>query len=161
MGMARSMMKAKMLPGWFWGEAVNTVVFLLNRAPTQSVDGKTPYEVWHGVKPLVHFLCTFVCVAHVKNGGQRLAKLDDRSTPMVFVGYEAGSKAYRFYNPVSRPFTCRTTPCSRRSGAGIGEPTGEPDPTTTSSRSRWSTSSWRRLGREALPLHHVLHRVLH
>jgi hypothetical protein len=102
MGMATSMMKAKMLPGWFWGEAVNTAVFLLNRAPTQSVDGKTPYEVWHGVKPPVHFLRTFGCVAHVKNGGQRLAKLDDRSTPMVFVGYEAGSKAYHFYNPVSR-----------------------------------------------------------
>ncbi|KAK3147062.1 hypothetical protein QOZ80_3BG0277590 [Eleusine coracana subsp. coracana] len=102
MGMARSMMKAKSLPGWFWGEAVNTAVFLLNRAPTQSVIGKTPYEVWHGVKPPVHFLRTFGCVAHVKNGSQRLAKLDDRSTPMVFVGYEAGTKAFRFYNPVSR-----------------------------------------------------------
>ncbi|XP_066368007.1 uncharacterized protein [Miscanthus floridulus] len=26
-------------------------------------------------------------------------KLDDRSTPMVFIGYEPGSKDYRFYNP--------------------------------------------------------------
>jgi len=102
MSMARSMLKAKSLPGWFWGEAVNTAVFLLNRAPTQSVDGKTPFEVWHGVKPPVHFLRTFGCVAHVKNGGQRLAKVDDRSTPMVFVGYEAGTKAYRFFNPALR-----------------------------------------------------------
>jgi hypothetical protein len=102
MGMARSMMKAKSLPGWFWGEAVNTAVFLLNRAPTQSVARKTPFEVWHGVKPPVHFLRTFGCVAHVKNGSQRLAKLDDRSTPMVFIGYEAGTKVYRFYNPASR-----------------------------------------------------------
>jgi hypothetical protein len=102
MGMGRSMMKAKSMPGRFWGEAVNTAVFLLNRAPTQCVNGKTPFEVWNGFKPPVHFLRTFGCVAHVKNGGQRLAKLDDRSTPMVFVGYEAGSKAYRFYNPASR-----------------------------------------------------------
>ena len=65
---------------------MNTAVFLLNRAPTQSVAGKTPFEVWHSVKPPVHFLRTFGCVAHVKNGSQRLAKLDDRSTPMVFVG---------------------------------------------------------------------------
>ena len=51
MGVARSMMKAMSLPGWFWGEAMNTAVFILNRAPTQSVDVKTPYEVWHGTKP--------------------------------------------------------------------------------------------------------------
>jgi hypothetical protein len=56
--------------GLIWGgETVNTAVFLLNRAPTQSVDGKTPYEVWHDVNPPIHFLRTFG-FAHVKNGGQ-------------------------------------------------------------------------------------------
>ncbi|WVZ94772.1 hypothetical protein U9M48_040631 [Paspalum notatum var. saurae] len=102
MGMARSMMKAMSMPGWFWGEAVTTAVFILNRSPNQSVDGKTPYEVWHGIKPPVHFLRTFGCVAHVKGGSKHLAKLEDRSTPMVFVSYEAGTKAWRFYNPVTR-----------------------------------------------------------
>ncbi|WVZ75289.1 LOW QUALITY PROTEIN: hypothetical protein U9M48_023361 [Paspalum notatum var. saurae] len=97
MGTARSMMTAKGLPGWFWGEAVTTAVFILNRAPTRSVKGKTPFE------PPVHFFRTFGCVAHVKAAGKHLSKLDYRSTPMVFVGYEAGMKAYRFYNPA----TCR------------------------------------------------------
>jgi hypothetical protein len=32
-----------------------------------------------------------------------LAKLEDRNTMMVFIGYEPGSKAWRFYNPA----TCR------------------------------------------------------
>lgn len=91
-------MKAMSLPGWFWGEAVTTAVFLLNRAPTQSVNGMTPFEVWFGSKPPVHFLRTFGCVAHVKNGGKHLTKLEDRSTAMVFVGYEAGTKGYRLYN---------------------------------------------------------------
>ncbi|CAA6661431.1 unnamed protein product [Spirodela intermedia] len=45
---ARSMLKAKGLPGWFWGEAVATAVYILNRCPTKSVDGMTPFEVWHG-----------------------------------------------------------------------------------------------------------------
>lgn len=49
----------------------------------------------------VHFLRTFGCVAHVKNTDKHLAKLNDRSTPMVFVGYEPGTKGYRFYNPAS------------------------------------------------------------
>ena len=105
MGMARSMMKAMSMPGWFWGEAASTAVFILNRSATQSVDGKTPFEVWHGTKPAVHFLRTFGCVAHVKQGSKRLAKLEDRSTPMVFVGYEPGSKAWRFCNPATRRVT--------------------------------------------------------
>jgi hypothetical protein len=29
-------------------------------------------------------------------------KLDDRSAPMVFIGYEPGAKAYRVYDPVAR-----------------------------------------------------------
>jgi hypothetical protein len=99
MGMARRMLKAMAVPGQFWGEAVVTVVYILNRSPTQSIDGCTLYEVWHGVKPFVHHLHMLGCVAHVKQENKRLLKLKDRSTPMVFIGYEGGSKAWRFYNP--------------------------------------------------------------
>jgi len=59
----------------------------------------TPFEAWYGSKPPVHFFRVFGCVAHVKATGGHRSKLDDRSTPMVFIGYEPGSKAYRFYNP--------------------------------------------------------------
>jgi transposase InsO family protein len=41
-GTARCLLKAKGLPAWFWGEAVNTAVYLLNRVPTKAVEGKTP-----------------------------------------------------------------------------------------------------------------------
>ncbi|KAI4370868.1 hypothetical protein MLD38_019168 [Melastoma candidum] len=78
LGMARSMLKAKGMPGWLWGEAVITAVFILNRSLTRSVEGKTPYEVWYGVKPSVHFLRVFGCVAHVKVAGEHKKKLDDR-----------------------------------------------------------------------------------
>jgi transposase InsO family protein len=47
MGMAHNMLKVMAMPSWFWGEAVLMAVFILNRSPTQSIDGKTPYEVWH------------------------------------------------------------------------------------------------------------------
>ncbi|WVZ50972.1 hypothetical protein U9M48_002169 [Paspalum notatum var. saurae] len=66
-GIARSMLLAKGLPGMFWGEAVTTAVFILNRSPTRSLDGKTPFEARHGERPAVSFLRTFGCVAHVKN----------------------------------------------------------------------------------------------
>lgn len=86
--MARSLLKAKHVPGEFWGEAVTTAVFLLNRSPTKSVDGKTSFEAWHGRKPNVHFLRTFGCIVHVMDTRPGLKKLDDRSRPMIFVGYK-------------------------------------------------------------------------
>ncbi|KAF8783882.1 hypothetical protein HU200_000329 [Digitaria exilis] len=90
-GMARSMLKAKKMPTAFWGEAVTMVVFILNRAPTKSLKGITPFEAWHGT-----------CVGHVKVTKPNLSKLEDRSAPMVFLGYEPGSKVYRLYDPRSR-----------------------------------------------------------
>jgi hypothetical protein len=78
---------------------VLTVVFVLNQPQTRGIDDKTPYEAWYGTRPSVHFLRTFDCVAHVKVAGGHEAKLDDRSVPMAFIGYEPGSKACQFFNP--------------------------------------------------------------
>ena len=97
--MACSMMKAKQMPMEFWGEAVSTAVFILSRLPTKALEGGTPYEAWQGRQPNVAFLRTFGCIGHVKNTKSFLGKLDDRSTPTVFLGYEDGSKAYRLYDP--------------------------------------------------------------
>jgi hypothetical protein len=38
----------------------------------------------------------------VKNTRPHLPKLEDRSRPMIFVGYEAGSMAYRAYDPAMK-----------------------------------------------------------
>ncbi|WVZ53904.1 hypothetical protein U9M48_004791 [Paspalum notatum var. saurae] len=101
-GMARSMLKSKDLLGIFWGEAVSTAFFILNRAPTHPLQGSTPYEAWHGEKPAVHFLRTFGCIAHVKDTRPGLKKLDNRSRRTIFIGYEQGSKAFRCYNPTTK-----------------------------------------------------------
>jgi hypothetical protein len=96
------MLKAKGLPGYFWGEAVLTVVHILNRSPTRALDGKTPYEAWHDEIPAVHYFRTFGCIAHVKITRLNLKKLDDRSRKAIFVGYEVRSKVYRCYDPVDQ-----------------------------------------------------------
>uniref|UniRef100_A0A0A8ZV83 Integrase catalytic domain-containing protein n=1 Tax=Arundo donax TaxID=35708 RepID=A0A0A8ZV83_ARUDO len=101
-GMAWSMLKAKGMLAAFWGEAVSTEVFIMNCSPTKSLKGVTPFEAWHGRKPDVSFLRTFSCVRHVKVTKSHLTKLEDRSTPMVFLGYEAGSKAYKMYESRTR-----------------------------------------------------------
>ena len=73
---------------------------MLNRSSTKGVKGKTPYEKWNKRKPNVSHLRVFGSVVFVKTTG-RLSKLEDRSKCMVFLGYEAGSKAYRCLDPVT------------------------------------------------------------
>jgi transposase InsO family protein len=90
--MARSLLKGRQVPAEFWGEAVVTAVYMLNWAPTKSLAGRTPYEAWHGVKPSVAHLRTFGCIVHVKTVKPHLKKLEDRSTKMVLLGYEQGTR---------------------------------------------------------------------
>jgi transposase InsO family protein len=49
--MARCLMKSMQVPAQYWGEAVKVAVYLLNRSPTKSLNGKTPFEAWFGKKP--------------------------------------------------------------------------------------------------------------
>ena len=53
--MVRSMMSQSELPLSFWGYALETTAFTLNRVPSKSVD-KTPYEIWTGKTPSLSFL---------------------------------------------------------------------------------------------------------
>ncbi|KAK8584073.1 hypothetical protein V6N12_068323 [Hibiscus sabdariffa] len=48
--MVRSMMSHSDLPISFWGHALETAAFTLNRVPSKSVQ-KTPYEIWTGKCP--------------------------------------------------------------------------------------------------------------
>ena len=71
----------------------------MNRAPSRSLDGATPYEVWTGVKPNIEHFRVFGSLCHVKGLGEKVKKLQDRSKPMVFIGYEVGTKGYKCYDP--------------------------------------------------------------
>jgi hypothetical protein len=97
--MARCMMKSMSVPAEFLAEAVATAVYVLNRSPTRSLKNKTSIEMWHGKKPRVDHLRTFGCTAHVKLMGPGLTKLADRSKKMVLLGYEAGTKGYKLFDP--------------------------------------------------------------
>jgi len=99
--MARALLKQRGMPVKFWGEEVVTAVHLLNRSPTKSLQGKTPYEAWHGRAPVVAHLRVFGSLCFVKELNQ-VRKLDDRSRPGVFIGYADGAKACRVYDPVLR-----------------------------------------------------------
>ena len=53
--MVRSMMSQSDLPISFWGYALETAAFILNRVPSKAVE-KTPYEIWTETIPICLFL---------------------------------------------------------------------------------------------------------
>jgi len=101
MDMVRSMLKSKNVSKELWAEAVACAVYTLNRCKTASLEEVTPQEAWSGYKPTVAHLKVFGSVAYAHVPKEKRIKLDDRSTKLVFVGYDERSKAYRLLDPTN------------------------------------------------------------
>ena len=101
-GSARAMLQHSGLSKGFWSEAVSVAAHIHNRSPRKGLDWKTPHELFHGRTPDVSYLRVFGCRAWVYTPKDQRKKWDANSQPMIFVGYETGSKAYRLWNPKTR-----------------------------------------------------------
>jgi hypothetical protein len=164
-GMARALLKQRGMPAMFWGEVVVTVVYILNRSPTKALEGRAPYEAWHGRKPAVSHLRVFGCLAFAKELGH-VSKLDDTSTPGVFIGYVEGSKAYHILDPRHNVCARRATLCSTKGEDGRGTRRWTTARLRLTTTSLLSTSTSRKLGewaallrRACLPQSPSLHRL--
>ena len=82
------------LPLSFWGYALETAAFTLNRAPSKSVE-TTPYELWFSKKLKLSFLKIWGCDAYVKKFHPD--KLKPKSEKCVFIGYPKENVGYTFY----------------------------------------------------------------
>ncbi|KAK8556182.1 hypothetical protein V6N12_002595 [Hibiscus sabdariffa] len=102
--MVRSMMSHTDLPTSFWGYALETTAFTLNRVPSKSVQ-KTPHEMWTGKRANMSFMKIWGCNAYVKH--QMSTKLEPKSEKCTFVGYPKETKGYYFYNE-NKVFVART-----------------------------------------------------
>ncbi|GKB79400.1 zinc finger, CCHC-type containing protein [Tanacetum coccineum] len=102
MSTTRCMMKATNMPQIFWAEAVRHAIYILSSVPTKVLEDITPYEAIKQRKPNLENLRVFGCIAYAKVPSQHLTKLDDRSTKMVYLGNEQGSKAYRLFDPTTQ-----------------------------------------------------------
>ena len=71
------------LPLSFWGSALETTAFTLNRAPSKSVEMR-PYELWFGKKPKLSYLKVWGRDAYVKK--LQPDKLDPKTEKCVFIG---------------------------------------------------------------------------
>ena len=97
--MVRSMLSYSNLPLSFWGYALQTACYILNRVPTKSAP-RTPHEMWKGKKPSLGHMKIWGCPAYVLDKDAK--KLEPRSELCMFVGYPKGTKGGLFYNPQER-----------------------------------------------------------
>ena len=88
----QAMLHASRLLKFLWGEAINHAVYLKNRTATKALDGKTPYEVFHGAKPVLKGLPEFGARVWIHNPDG--SKLDGRSVVGRWVGFDEDSSGH-------------------------------------------------------------------
>jgi transposase InsO family protein len=99
---ARAMLVASKLASSFWGEAVLTATYLINRSPTKAlINNKTPYEMWYQRKPTLKYLKVFgsTVYIHIKTSKN---KFDKKSNKGILVGYEPNG--YRVWKETEQKF---------------------------------------------------------
>ena len=79
----------------FWGEAMLTSCYILNRVPNKR-NSITPYELWNKRKPNLSHFRVWGCRAIVRVPEPKKRKLGERGIECIFIGYAEHSKAYRF-----------------------------------------------------------------
>lgn len=94
--MVNSMLSYSGLSEGFWGEAMLTACYLLNRIPNKR-NKVTPYELWHKKTPNLSYLKIWGCRAVVRLTEPKRKTIGERGIDCIFIGYAEHSKAYRFY----------------------------------------------------------------
>ena len=91
------------VPVSYWGEALSSATYLINRIPSATLDFQTPSDVLaRSVSAPTESNLTprvFGCVAFVHLPKEQRTKLESRALKCVFLGYAASQKGYRCYHP--------------------------------------------------------------
>lgn len=92
------------LPVKFWGEAILTAAYLINRTPTALHKGCSPYEILHGCKPDYSLLRVFGSACYVHHVSRDKDNFGQRSKLCVFLGYPFGKKGYKVFDKEREEF---------------------------------------------------------
>jgi histone deacetylase 1/2 len=91
----RTLLHHSNLPLTFWVEAFQTAVFLINRTPTPTLSNQSPFQVLFSQPPNYSIFRVFGCLCFPYLYPYNTHKLQNRSTPCIFLGYSSQHKGYR------------------------------------------------------------------
>ncbi|KAJ0469227.1 putative RNA-directed DNA polymerase [Helianthus annuus] len=95
---ARALMFQGSLPKKFWGECIETAVYIINRLPSKVIHHKTPHEIIMGNIPDYEEMRTMGCLVYYHSTVTGGDKFEPRGKPGVFIGYPVGIKGYKIFD---------------------------------------------------------------
>ena len=95
----RCMLRMANLPKSFWGEAIVTACYLINRSPSVPLDFDIPERVWIGKDVSYSYFKVFGCKVFVHVPKEQRSKLDSKFTPCIFVEYGDVEFGYKLWDP--------------------------------------------------------------
>jgi len=103
----RALLFQNNVPQSFWGEAVLTSAYVINRIPSRVLKFKSPLETLSQFYPDTRksFNLTprvFGCTSFVHVHGLNRGKLDPRAIKCIFVGNSSTQKGYKCYHPPTK-----------------------------------------------------------
>ena len=97
----QAMLLACEMPKELWPKAFNHACYICNRAYTRAIKNMTPYEKWIGKRPDISHIQEFGAPVWVlKELHQN--KLDSKSKPHLFVGYEDSPSTICYYDATTK-----------------------------------------------------------
>ncbi|XP_049933224.1 retrovirus-related Pol polyprotein from transposon RE1 isoform X3 [Nymphaea colorata] len=96
LNVTRAILFQRNLPKYYWGDAILTSVYLINRMPSRVLKGRTPYSMLPGSSQPFHLPPrVFGCVCFIHNHSPNVKKLDPKSIKGIFLGYSSTKKGYK------------------------------------------------------------------
>ena len=97
--MVRCLLQDANLPKSFWEEAVLHATYQRNRLPSNANNGKTPYEVFTGIAPILNHIKQFGSKFFIYIDSSQRKSLDNTLLEGIMVGFRAGIRKSRVYFP--------------------------------------------------------------
>ncbi|RVW93875.1 Retrovirus-related Pol polyprotein from transposon TNT 1-94 [Vitis vinifera] len=107
---ARCLMFSSNVSNYFWGEAILTATYLINRMPSRVLTFQSPRQLFLKQFPHTHAassdlpLKVFGCTAFVHVYPQNRSKFAPRANKCIFLGYSPTQKGYKCYSPTNKRF---------------------------------------------------------
>ncbi|KAD5318339.1 hypothetical protein E3N88_18285 [Mikania micrantha] len=98
----RTLLAHSSVPPSFWHHALQMATYIHNILPNKTKSYSTPTSILYQSQPTYQHLRVFGCLCFPLTPSSTIHKLENRSSPCVFLGYPSNHRGYKCYNLSSR-----------------------------------------------------------